>query len=193
MHALADLVFERYLEALSTRGEVPSHELVISGWVSDCCGAPRTQNRRRVEVCSACRRPCGQKLFTAPRRPTHPQGSWRYMHIAETRSRRVHADRRSAAAADRWIVLEGLIEPRPRRITAGEWAFAVLAWALYLDPTVRGRYGVVERGERDHAHLGPWTDWRVRSTIEMAREHVTRRTLRLTKANRIRIGLEAAA
>lgn len=191
-HRVADALMHRYLEEVlrRQRGEgsgVRSLVLVLSGYVTACCGVTPSSTKGGDVKCPECHRAgdeCVLRSWHGAKSLGGGNRSWRHMHVSETRSiDRDREDRRLVRETDRWLWLRRLIEPRPRSVPERVWIRALAAWGLVL---LEGGVfaGTLEEQARFQklAGYGPVTTWTHRLDVRLARSVVARRAIRGRRA-----------
>ena len=168
----------RYLAERESRGSVGAISLTSISWVSKCCATATSPRRKGGLTCLKCGQPCDEAEFHAPKAGgVGSAGDWDEIHVKATRnSARGIEDAIRARAAQRWIILERLVESRPRSYTKPRWRFDLCAWEVFLHPTVRrNRRIAAETGAKYASEAGSWTEWSVRCAVEEAQDKVAER------------------
>ncbi|MFZ2804292.1 MAG: hypothetical protein WA001_03640, partial [Patescibacteria group bacterium] len=127
-----DHLLIRYIAAREARYAIPSpRALSLTGSVSACCRAETFERNFRL-FCFACRQPCGERLWRAPKSGTVSRGGWTAqvdgdgettskILVRETRTVRGDSeDQRRAIAWDQFADLEPLFA-RPAHATQPWW------------------------------------------------------------------------
>ncbi len=160
-------------------GGVPSPRLFEEIAKSRCCESPVVLQKSGLFSCFKCKRTCDLKSLYMTRgevKRRFPRVGEIHVKAKGPTVRPGQLDRRAVERADRWLLVQTLIEWTPIGMLGERWHFKLLAWEGLLSSL-----SLVDRlnlGQRYHPELGTWTESVVRYAITDARKIISRRASR---------------